>query len=468
MKRSIRQRLLITLLSVVIVSWLLTALSGYFDARHEVEELFDAQLAQSARVLLAMSSHELEEERLYGQPGNNVITAYEDQLGAGHEYERKLAFQVWTEGDKLALRSENAPTRPLAGQINGFSERVLNEARWRVYSLANPAGTIRVQVAQSLEIRNELVESIALRLLIPILLSLPLLAILIWFGITKALRPLVGLAQDVANRDPEQLQPLPLENIPEESQPLVESLNQLFDRLETAFENERRFTADAAHELRTPLAALRIQAQVAQGAQDDEARRHALQQLVQGVDRATHLVQQLLTLARLDPDAAYADKGEVDLCALARETLAELSPAARDKHIDISLNPDCHGLLLGNRDALAILLRNLVENAIRYTPEHGKVKVVVGEHDDGAIVLEVQDSGPGIPEAERPRATERFYRSSAAQQTPGSGLGLSIVQRIVEHHKATLTLETSPLGGLKVMVCFLSKADSRQNDIAKK
>ncbi len=454
MKRSIRQRLLITLLSVVTVSWGLTALSGYYEAHHEIEELFDAQLAQSARVLLAMSSHELEEQRLFGQSGNNVITAYEAELTAGHEYERKLAFQVWTEGDNLALRSENAPTHPLAGKANGYSDRSLNQARWRVYSLTNTPGNIRVQVAQSLEIRNELVEAITQRLLIPILLSLPVLAILIWFGVTRALRPLLDLARDVAHRDPEQLRPLPLENIPAESRPLVESLNQLFDRLETAFENERRFTADAAHELRTPLAALKIQAQVAQGTRDETARRHALQQLVQGVDRATHLVQQLLTLARLDPDAAYADKTGVDLCALARETLAELSPAAREKHIELSLNSDCHGCFHGNRDALAILLRNLVENALRYTPGNGKAEVEVLTGGDGSVTLSVADSGPGIPEEERARVTERFYRSRAAQQIPGSGLGLSIVQRIVEHHRATLTLGTASLGGLQVEVRF--------------
>ncbi|HFD92716.1 MAG TPA: two-component sensor histidine kinase [Gammaproteobacteria bacterium] len=454
MTRSIRQRLLVTLLSVVILSWVLTALSGYYEAHHEIEELFDAQLAQSARVLLAMSSHELEEERLYGQSGNNVITAYEAELAAGHEYERKLAFQVWTEGNKLALRSENAPTFPMAGEANGYSERTLNETHWRVYSLTGAHGKIRVQVAQSLEIRNELVEAIAQRLLIPILLSLPLLALLIWFGVTRALRPLLDLARDVSQRDPDQLQPLPLEHIPAESRPLVESLNQLFDRLETAFENERRFTADAAHELRTPLAALRIQAQVAQGSEDETARRHALQQLVQGVDRATHLVQQLLTLARLDPDTAYVDKREVDLCTLARETLAELSAAAQAKNIEMSLDPACHGRVRGNHDALAILLRNLVENAIRYTPEGGTVEVRVQTREDQGVELSVADSGPGIPEEERPQVMERFYRSSTAQQTPGSGLGLSIVQRVVEHHKATLTLGSSTLGGLEVTVRF--------------
>ncbi len=456
MTRSIRQRLLVTLLLIVIVSWGVTALSGYYEAHHEIEELFDAQLAQSARVLLAMSSHELEEERLFGQFGNNVISAYEAEITTGHEYERKLAFQVWTEGSKLALRSDNAPTSPLAGAANGFSERSLNQQRWRVYSLSNPDGTIRVQVAQSLEIRNELVEAIVQRLLIPILLSLPLLAVLIWFGIARALRPLLDLARDVARRDPEQLQPLPLENIPTESRPLVESLNQLFHRLETAFENERRFTADAAHELRTPLAALKVQAQVAQGSADETARRHALRQLVQGVDRATHLVQQLLTLARLDPDTAYANKGKVDLRALARDILGEAAQAARKKNIDLSLASECQGSVHGNFDALSILLRNLVENAIRYTPEGGTVEVRVQASGNQGVELIVADSGPGIPAEERAQAMERFYRGRAVQQIPGSGLGLSIAQRVAQHHKATLILGDSTLGGLEVTVRFPS------------
>lgn len=465
---SIRRRLVVTLLSVVAVSWLITALAVYFDSRHEIEELFDAHLAQSARALLAMSEHELAEQQIYqrmlGGEGftQSVEIPYGDTSGPGHEYEDKLAFQVWTSENHLALHSANTPThQPLSAQTAGFSNQHIEGTRWRVFSLTGESSGIRILVGQSLEIRGELIGAISNRLLTPVLLSLPVLALLIWYGITHAMRPLLRLAENVRNLEPGQLKPLPLKDIPDESRPLVESLNLLFEQLQHAFDNERRFTADAAHELRTPLAALKVQAQVALGASDDEARQHALRRIIQGVDRATRLVEQLLTLARLDPEDALQDTAPLKLPDLCQETLAEQANSARQKHIELALEATCSGQIMGNASAIHIMLRNLIDNAIRYTPEQGNVCIKI-DGDDKATRLVISDSGPGIPVEERARVMERFYRSSSVQ-APGSGLGMSIVQRIVEGHNATISLGESPLGGLEITIHFATSHASPQN-----
>ena len=462
---SIRQRLLATLLTVVAGSWLITAFVVYHDARHEIEELFDAQLAQSARVLLAMSTHELAEQQAYqnhaGKDGplEPALLPYADDAAnlssGGHEYEHKLALQIWTADNQLALHTANAPEQPLADQPAGFSNKMIDGKTWRVFALEDQDSGLRIQVAQSLEIRDELTGDISGRLLTPVLLSLPVLALLIGYGIRHAMQPLVRLARNVGNLEPGQLTPLPLENIPEESRPLVESLNRLFAQLQTAFDNERRFTADAAHELRTPLAALKIQAQVALGASDEASRQHALQRIVQGVDRATHLVEQLLTLARLDPEDALRDADTLTLSSIAQETLTELANSAHEKNIELALDGDCPGKIIANQGAIYILLRNLLDNAIRYTPEGGTVnaRIHCEKQDKNAVWLTISDNGPGIAPEQQNRVMERFYRGESGQTT-GSGLGLSIVQRIVEHHHASMTLEKSDLGGLEVSIRF--------------
>ncbi len=461
---SIRHRLLATLLSVVAFSWLITALVVYFDSRHEIEELFDAHLAQSARALLAMSEHELAEQQIYqsmvGGDGftESIEIPYADTSGPGHEYEDKLAFQVWTSDKHLALHSGNAPThQPLSDKEAGFSNQLIDGGLWRVFSLTGQPSGIRILVAQSLEIRNELIGAISNRLLTPVLLSLPVLALLIWYGITHAMRPLLRLAENVRNLEPGQLKPLPLQDIPDESRPLVESLNLLFGQLQHAFDNERRFTADAAHELRTPLAALKVQAQVALAASEETARQHALRHIIQGVDRATHLVEQLLTLARLDPADALQETAPLKLSDICRETLAEQANAAQQKRIELSLEANCNGQMTGNEAALYIMLRNLIDNAIRYTPEEGSVCIKI-DCDQETTRLSISDSGPGIPVEEHSKVMKRFYRGNAAQ-APGSGLGMSIVQRIIEGHNATIGLGESVLGGLAIRIDFPTPAD---------
>lgn len=447
---SLRAKLLVLLLAIISAAWMATAVFIYFDAHHEIDELFDAQLAQSAQVLLAQAGHDLKDMR----EDDDGIAA--EIAGAGHKYERKIAFQIWDEHGRLLLRSASAPIGALATQESGFAETVIDGKPWRIYTQQDEEGEIRVQVGERHAVRNELAASVAQRLLLPLGIALPVLALLIWFAVGRGLKPLRRIGREVAQRDPANLAPLEERTAPAEIAPLLHSLNALLGRLDRALESERRFTADAAHELRTPLAALKIQAQVARRAGNEAQRGAALDNLILGVDRATHLIEQLLTLARLEPTGGSADlKAGCDVAAIARQTLADLAPAALAKEIELGLSSPDAAMITGNADMLGILLRNLVDNAIRYTPRHGRVGVSLLV-EQGRVRLEVTDSGPGIPEPERQRVFDRFYRI-LGNDAAGSGLGLSIVRRIADFHAASLSLADGEHGaGLRVSVDFPS------------
>lgn len=454
MKPSIRRRLLTTLLTITTVVWLFTMLESYRETQHEIAELFDAQLAQSARTLLNVAGHELAE--LEGVPDvAHIHFLPEGNDDDSHEYEYKLAYQLWVQPqNQLVLRSFTAPEAPLSNKKNGYSTEQIKGNPWRIFSLYDPDSGFQIKMGESLAIRQELSNEIAQRMAIPMFIALPLLALLIYIGIGRALQPLQRLAHSISRREPGHLNRVDTENAPSEIEPLVEALNQLFERVELSLENERRFTADAAHELRTPLAALKVQAQVAQRSRDTAERNRALEQLSTGVERASRLVEQLLTLARIDPETAQTKFIPFALRPIAEETLASLEPLASDKGITLQLQCETEPTIHGQAESLAIALRNLTDNAIRYTPQGGTVEIRIEETED-AIRLHVADSGPGIPESERHNIFKRFYRL-AGQATDGSGLGLSIVQRIAELHQAELSLHASGLGGLEVTLSFPS------------
>ncbi|MFA5241594.1 MAG: ATP-binding protein [Sulfuricella sp.] len=447
---SLRTKLLVSLLAIISVAWLATAGFIYYDAHHEIDELFDAQLAQSAHVLLAQAGHDLKDAR-EDEDDDGIAT---EIAGAGHKYERKIAFQIHDEHGRLLLRSASAPVEPLARRENGYAEVTIAGKSWRVYTLKDAGNEILVQVGERHEVRNELAASVALRLLLPLGVTLPVLALLIWLAVGRGLSPLRRISCEVEQRDPSNLAPLEGHGVPVEIAPLLHALNTLLGRLDQALESERRFTADAAHELRTPLAALKIQAQVARRAESEAQRVTALDNLIVGVDRATHLIGQLLTLARLEPTAgSTVMMASCDVAAIARQVLAGLAPAALEKQIELELASPAAATIRGNADMLAILLRNLVDNAIRYTPGHGRVSVSLLV-EQGRVRLEVTDSGPGIPEQERQRVFDRFYRILGSDAA-GSGLGLSIVKRIADVHAASLALADGEHGaGLRVSVAF--------------
>lgn len=413
----------------------------HIESREEIDRLFDAQLAQSAQVLLGTTRHELHERIEHG----------DDEISTAHEYEQKLAFQIWDEKN-LLLRSSTAPVIAMSQASEGYSESLINGEQWRVLTRWDARHEFMIQVAEPLAGRESLAHHITLKMLLPTFIALPVLVILIWFGVGAGLRPLQLLKREIKQRTANHLEPVAMAGVPEEVTPLVKALNDLFARLEEAFEGERRFTADAAHELRTPLAALKIQAQVAMRSTDVEVRHAALENVLRGVDRATRIVEQLLTLARVDPESTAAGYKQVDLASLVAPVIRDLAQQAHAKQIEISLEEGNICKVFGDEVQLSLLLRNLLDNAIRYTPVGGRVTVSVLNVD--GIRLEVRDTGPGIPAAERAHVLQRFYRITGSGEE-GSGLGLSIVSRIAELHGASLELKDNEAGqGLLVRVIW--------------
>lgn len=437
---SLKQRLLVTLLGSIALVWFATAVFSYFDARNELDELLDAHLAQSASLLVAQTGHELEE----------IDTERMPQL---HKRARRVAIQIWENGNVLRLHSASAPRERLSARDEGFSDAMIAGKRWRVFSGWDGPRRYLVQVGERYDVREEIAANLAKNLLLPLLFALPLLGLLVWLNVAHALRPLAALGRQVAERDPGNLLTLGAGEIPTEVLPLVNNLNRLFERVAELIANERRFTADASHELRTPLAALKIQAQVARASASDAERAHALDNVIAGCDRATHLVQQLLTLARLDPDEPGSKAESCDLKALASSAVAELAQFAWSKKVEIDLAEGAAVEVMGHAGLIAILLRNLIDNAIRYSPAGGSVHVRAGS-DGAAASITVTDQGPGIPADERSKVGQRFYRILGTDEF-GSGLGLSIVKRIAELHDASLGLGDGEQGkGLSVTVTF--------------
>jgi two-component system, OmpR family, sensor histidine kinase QseC len=437
-RRSMRRKLLLILLGSVAVVWIGTAAVSYVDARHELDELLDAHLAQSASLLIAQAGHDVEE--------------IEEHAPDMQRYARRVAFQFWEGGTQLRLHSSNAPGARLSQRDEGFSDVRIDGQRWRVFSGWDRKHRYVVQVGERLGTRDEIVATMARNLLVPLVVALPVLALLIAFTIGRVLRPLQLLNRQVEHRAPDNLALLDVQDAPAEVAPLVVNLNRLFERVQASIENERRFTADAAHELRTPLAAIRAQAQVARGATRDPEREHALDNVIAGCDRAAHLVQQLLTLARLEPAHFNTARAPCDLRTVAEEAIADTMSFALARRVEIDLGEGASGVVQADPRLLGILLRNLLDNAVRYSPSDSTVHVRLGARNLIPYVT-VADEGPGVPRDERERLGQRFHRL-AGGEIAGTGLGLSIVRRIAQLHGALLTFGEAPGGGLAVSVEF--------------
>ncbi|HNQ04076.1 MAG TPA: sensor histidine kinase N-terminal domain-containing protein [Thiobacillaceae bacterium] len=424
---SLRRRLLVWLLGGLSLGWLAALVFTYFDAHHEIDELFDDQLVQVARVMLALAEEYDDDEDLVWRTDR------------GHKVEKRFVFQIWDESGRLLARSPGAPRHALAAR-DGFSDtHALGSGRWRCYSLWDREGRLRVQVAENHHVREEISGHIASRLLLPASFGLPLLGVWIWFSARHSLAPLDDIAREIAARAPETLEPVTPDVAPREIRPLVLAMNSLFGRVSRTLEQERRFTADAAHELRTPLAAIVAQAQVAGRARDAAERAHALGQIATSGRRAGRLVEQLLTLARLDP-AAGLPMTPLRLDRLAADECAEHGAAALARDISLELEVEEEAMVSGQADMLRILLRNLLDNALRHTSRGGRVVVRVSGRG-----LSVADDGPGIPAQARAQVLRRFHRL-AGQEVEGSGLGLSIVARVAALHRARLELEDNRPG----------------------
>jgi two-component system OmpR family sensor kinase len=431
--RSIRRELLIWLLAGLLLALAVAAVGTYLRAREEANELFDYQLKEMAASLV----------------GAPFVAA--PNLAGGANGNGALVVQIWDRNGVQLYLSQPHRELPQYAQL-GFTTIRTDEGAWRVFSTFD--GSQVVQVAQPMSARRELAASMALRTILPLLAALPVLALLIWFIIARGLQPLDRVAAAVARRSSTLLEPVSERGLPSEVQPLVHALNGLLDRLGHALDAQRSFIADAAHELRTPLTAVHLQAQLAERASTEDERRRALADLKAGLERATRLSEQLLTLAREEPGVIERAPVSVDLAELAREAIGELAPLAEAKSIDLGLNASGTANLMGDPAALRALVSNLVDNALRYTPSGGRVDVSIDIEPEGAIVLSVRDTGPGIAMPERERVFDRFYRGQTVG-APGSGLGLAIVRSVADRHGAKVELGEGIEGaGLGVRVRF--------------
>lgn len=445
---SLQTRVIVLVLASVALMWIVASAVTWFDARHELDELLDGHLAQAATLLVAQSALD-DNEHSFSEPERK------------HKYSSRVAFQMWHEG-KLRWRSGNAPLQPMTSKRKGFDTTSIDGERWRVFATHGAEADVDLFVGERMDARNDILYAVLRGILMPLALGLPLLGGAAWWAVRSGLAPMRALERMLRERAPDSLGAISLVKAPREIDALVNALNHLFARIAALVDNERRFTQDAAHELRTPIAAIRTQAQVALGAVDDAGRRHALQNTLAGCDRASRLVDQLLTLARLESQsrADPAVTTGFDLGATTRLVVAELIPEAIKKRQTLSLDAPDECTISGDAALMAVLIRNLVDNAIRYSPEGARVNVSLTGGQRARLTVE--DSGAGLSPEARGRLGERFFRMLGSGED-GSGLGWSIVRRIARVFDLAIDIQSSAtLGGLAVTITWPDAApDSR-------
>lgn len=431
---SIRKTLLITLLSGMGIVMLVGAYATYRVAQNEVNAVADYHLRQ-----IALS---LRDQRFQFSP---TVPFSEDK-------NFDFVIRIWDRTGVTVYYSHPHRSLPSLTQL-GYSTVATPDGNWRVFAIQYLDETI--EVAQPLLVRNAQAANAALRTLTPFLILLPALGVVIWIIVEQGLKPLTRLTQAVRLRTPDSLEPLHDSSGTQEIQPLLNALNDLLARLQTAIHSQRAFIADAAHELRTPLTAVQLQTQVLERADNDAARQAAITDLKAGLKRTTHVVHQLLTLARQDPSGTEYEMTTVDLVEVTQRVVVEHQPLAEAKQIDLGICDSVSAApIFTNSDALRVLLANLISNAVRYTPNGGKVDVRIGITDH--VFVSICDTGPGIPPEERERVFDRFYRRAGTEDN-GSGLGLAIVKTIAQRLDATVSLLDAEGGGLCARVDFSNK-----------
>jgi len=442
---SLRVRLTLLFCLLALAAWLVASVAAWQQTTHKLDKLFDTQQMLFAKRLLAMDLNEVP------APLHQVSTP--DKVRQGHLDDDALAFAIYSRDGKLLLHDgENGRDIPYHYRRDGFSNGQLKDDNdaWRLLWLTAPDGRYRIVVGQEWEYREEMAMEIVTSQLTPWLVALPLMLLCLVVLLSRELRPLKKLARTLHHRAPDTTDMLPTEAIPPEVRPLLDALNSLFARTQQMMARERRFTSDAAHELRTPLAALKVQAEVAQLSWDDaEGQQRALSQLHSGIDRATRLVEQLLTLSRLDSLDNLDDVEQIPLADLLQSAVMDIDASAHRAGIAIYLGIHAPEVTLpGQPLLLGLLVRNLLDNAVRYSPRGSRIDVTLEQR-----CFTVRDNGPGIPPQALPRLGERFYRPPGQEET-GSGLGLSIVKRIATLHNMTVKLDNAADGGAMIQVSW--------------
>jgi two-component system sensor histidine kinase QseC len=455
--RSLRARIIAFTLIVIGAVLVPLGVISYRKTVQEFDEMGDARLVQSTRTIDVLAENAGLRRTTTAAPLDVLVwrSPFTEHTvtNRGHAYEIRLGFQYWNQDHRLKLTSDNFQTMSLAAAPSGFADIMLPDGRWRVFTLHESDEDI-VRVGERYDSRDSIARDLVWEHLIPMLVALPILALLVGWAVRRALRPLDSLSSDLATRQPDEARPIVLPEAPRELEPVLASLNGLVDRVHAALDRERFFAADAAHQLRTPLAAALLHLENAAATESAELRAVALRRAHEGLGRLQHLVNQFLELARWETADREPAREAVDLAACVRAEVEEAALLAADKDLEVSIVIETSGVrILGWEPALRALTGNLVDNAFRYTPARGRMEVRISANE-GATLLEVSDSGPGIPAEEREAVLERFRRGHRAD-LHGSGLGLSIVCRIANLHGARVDLGDSRLGsGLCVRVQF--------------
>lgn len=459
--KSIRQYLLWGMLAALLLAFFISLMISYRAISHEVEEVYNAQLVQDARFIEGFLN---QPQQKISWSDINQALAHINQINFsdddeenedGHSYERKLAIQIWDTQGNLLLNTPNAPNNALSPLKKGFFHRQYNTYDWYIYTHQIPNKKYWLIVAERADIRVEIITKMLSSLLIGNLMAIMLIAILVGWIITTGLSPLHQLSQAMQQRDLDYLQPIKLsDSPPNELKPVLNALNHLLDRLDEGIERERRFLADAAHELRTPLSVLKLQLELASQSIALEQKQQGIEDALMGVNRSTHTVEQLLTLARLEANKQALQRDEIDLVGLVQEVTASLYPLAQQKEQNLELDYQQDLMIVkANRVLINVLVRNLIENAIKYSPSNSTIHILL-KQDVNQLCLKVRDQGQGVPEEDLNRLTQRFYRHEQSSDTRGTGLGLSIVQKILDLHDGNITFQNRPTGGLSVSVCL--------------
>ena len=434
--KSLRVRLFAILLLATGLIWLSAVAWIYLGSKREVEQVLDNRLQEAARMVSS----------LVGAVGGTAPDGTPRTFPAPTAYERQLSCQIWSLDGRMVARSSGAPERRLTDAPAGFSEREVDGETWRVFTAEDAEKGVRVLVGDRLSLRERLVTDLIMGLLTPALLVVPLLGMLIWASLGRGLRPLRLMARNLAARDADDMSAIDAGQAPTEVRPLADALNGLFLKVEAARRHEREVTAFAAHELRTPLAGLKTQAQVAMAATDPDITRAALRQILAAVDRTTRLVRQLLDAARLDAAEETRPLTEIDVGALVAETVAGMRVPAEIRTV---VDPELHGYTMrADPESLRLAVRNLHENAV----QHMQAGLVEWAARPGGGGIVVRDEGPGIPEEELPQVTKRFFRGRH-KSAKGSGLGLAIAEMASRRSGLSLHLRNrSDLRGLEAEI----------------
>lgn len=454
---TLSRKLFIRIVPTIIAVILLVGALAFYSANTEINTVYDAQLANNANVLWVLVSDDV-----YDPESATPKEVADIDLSFGHhlasnksadEYAGARMFRVWKEG-KLMMYSNTVPAAHIPRLSEGFlTIRIKNEA-WRFYTLLVPGEPISVEVGEKIHLRDMLAANILFNLAVPLLLLVPLIGMLIWFGIGSGLGIVRNLVEEIHKRTPDDLSHINIEHLPDDLMPLGKSLNQLFGQLEHSFNAEKRFTDHAAHQLRTPLAAIKLQLQMLAGATSEEERQGLIRELLLSNDRTTKLVGSLLTSARVSHQPMHLHN--VALYPVVASVMAQMGLLAKTKHIEMSLAGAEDAYVLADEVLLTLLLSNVIDNAIKYTPENGVVSVHLEQLQQGCRIS-VSDTGVGIPPEERAHAFERFYRVNSPA-VEGSGLGLSIAAEIIERFSGTIELKDTALGtGLLVEIVIPSK-----------